>query len=270
LKKNYYVSTNSIKLSDIISHPKKDLLLFNITDGRYTKRVKSNELIFLLKKYGYKNLKAKSNYIKFTRENFFDLSLIKNKIKMIYRVNYQNIVFKNIELHSRGYIENLPEQYSVQISSKNYLKNSGVLSIKSLKTKKQFFFNYKIDADITVYYTKDFIQRKEELSLKNCSSKKVPLKKFRALPVQLITKRMFQSKHNIKKGTIVTLRDIQKFNLVRRGSTLNVTLRNGNINISFSAVALQDGVYGDIIKVKQNNSKIIKVKIIGFKLASVL
>ncbi len=33
--------------------------------------------------------------------------------------------------------------------------------------------------------------------------------------------------------------------------------------ISFSAKALQNGVYGDIIKVQKSNDKIIKIKVIA-------
>ncbi len=90
------------------------------------------------------------------------------------------------------------------------------------------------------------------------------------MPIQKIGKKSIQSKHNIKENTIITVRDIQKFNLIRRGSTINVVLKNRNISISFSAISLQDGLYGDIIKVKQNNSKIIKVKVIGYELGEVI
>ena len=211
-----------------------------------------------------------SHYIKFIKESLIDTLKIKNELKNIYKVHYQNIVFKNISIHSRGYIKKIPKKYTVKINSKNYLKNSGVLSIKSLKTKKQFFFNYSIDAEVDVYIARENISKKEELSFKNCIKKSVHFEKFRAVPIKKIGKKFIQSKHNIKKNSVITSRDIQKFNLVKRGSNINVILKNRNINISFSAVALQDGIYGDIVKVKQNNSKIIKIRVVGFGLGEVI
>ena len=270
LKEIYYIQNNEIKISDIVTDFKSDIVLYTIFDGRYTKRVKSKELISLLQKYGYKNFTTKKKYIKFIKEKKIDFSYIKNKLKNLYKVNYQNIVFKNIEIHSRGYLNSLPTQYNLKINSKNYLKSNGILSIKDKKTKKQIFFDYTIDADVNVYLSKKNIRRKEELSFKNCSKKTIHFDRFRAMPIQKIDKKSIQSKHNIKENTIITVRDIQKFNLIRRGSTINVVLKNRNISISFSAVSLQDGLYGDIIKVKQNNSKIIKVKVIGYDLGKVI
>ena len=232
--------------------------------------MKSKELLLLLSKLGYKNFFSKRNSVKFIQQNSLDFRLIRDEIKKFYRVHYQNIVFKNIEIHSRGYINSLPKKYIVTINKKNSLRSDAILSIKSLKTKKQLFFNYKIEADVDVFISKDIIQRKEELSKKNCIKQTIHFDKFRALPIKKIGKRYIQSKHKIKKNSIITQRDIQKFNLIKRGSNINVILRNRNINISFSATALQNGTLGEIINVKPNNSKILKIRVIGYKLGEVI
>ncbi|MEA3227707.1 MAG: flagellar basal body P-ring formation chaperone FlgA, partial [Campylobacterota bacterium] len=218
----------------------------------------------------YQDFSSKFRYIKFIKQSFIDYSKIKNELQKEYMVHYQDIVIEKIEIYPRGYIKSIPKDYSVKIQSKSYLKNRGVLSIKSSKTKKQLFFDYFIDATVNIYIARENIKRKEELSHKNCFQKRVVLEKFRATPIKKISKHLFQSKHNLKKNAIITSRDIKAFNLVKRGSNINVVLQNKNINISFSATALKDGVYGDIIKVKQNNSKIIKVKVIAFNLGEVI
>ncbi len=270
LKEKYYIFSDEIKLSDIVLDLKtQDFILFKITKGRYSKRVNSKKLIILLKKYGYEDYKIDGNYVKFLKQSIIDSNGIVDEIRKNYGVHYQNIVFKNIEVYSRGYIKSMPTNYSIKIQSKNYLKKDGILSIKDNKTNKQLFFDYQIDALVNVYVTKEKIKRKDELSHKNCTQKQIVLEKFRAFPIQTLPKHSLQIKHQIKKDTIITQRDIQKLRLVRRGSNINVTLRNKNINISFSATAIQNGVYGDIIKVKQSNSKVIKVKVTGFGVGEV-
>jgi len=59
------------------------------------------------------------------------------------------------------------------------------------------------------------------------------------------------------------VRDITALSLVRRGAYINCSLRNGNLFISSSVKALQNGKYGDIIKVQQNNGKILRAVVTG-------
>ncbi|MEA3451604.1 MAG: flagellar basal body P-ring formation chaperone FlgA, partial [Bacteroidota bacterium] len=138
----------------------------------------------------------------------------------------------------------------------------GTLSIKN-SSKKQIFFNYAIDAKIDVYKARKPIMRSEELSHINCVKKSIILDKFRAMPIEIIKKGIYQSRQHIKLNKIITTRDVQTLRLAKRGTMINIFLTQENITITFSAEALKDGVYGDIIKVKQSNNRVIKVRIIG-------
>ena len=62
---------------------------------------------------------------------------------------------------------------------------------------------------------------------------------------------------------ILTQRDITTLNLISRGSSVNVILKDKNLNISFLAKALQNGKLNDIITVQKNNNEKVKVKVIG-------
>ena len=269
LKENYYVPSNDIKLSTLIPHIKDDIHLYSITDGRYTRRVKSKDLLKLLKQHGYKEYKAKSRYIKFTKQSPIDTRKIKEALKKIYTQRYENIEIHAIEVHPRGYIKSLPKEYKVKLQSKSHLKNRGTLSIRS-SSNRQTFFDYKIDATLSVYKARVKINRNEELSHINTIKKSIILDKFRAMPIQKIENTGLQSKHRIKKGSVITARDARALQLVKRGSNIVVILNSKNMAISFSAQALESGVYGDTIKVKKINSKIIKIKIIGKNRGEVL
>ncbi len=260
LKGEYLIKTDDINISIFLPSTVSDVRLFEISKGRYTKRIKSKELIKILNKNGLKGYSSKHSYTKFTKQSPINTSVISQELFKIYKSKYKNIKIKQIQVTPRGYLSELPKSYKVLLSPKNYLKSHGVVSIKS-DSKKQLFFDYKIDAVVDVYLARKKIKRNTELTNINCIKKSIILDKFKAMPLQELIKDRLQSKNHIKKEMVVTVRNIQELKLVKRGSSIHVTLNNKNIDISFSAQALEDAIFGDIIKVKQSNSKIIKVKV---------
>ena len=262
LKDNYYITTDDINLSTLIPTVKNDTKLFAMQKGKQTKRVKSQALIKLLEKFGYKDFSSKHRYVKFTKKSPIDTSRIERILGELYKNRYKNISIKSVEVRPRSYLSTLPEKYQVSIQAKNYLKSRGILSIKDEK-KRQLFFDYTIDARLDVYQAKENIKRNSELSHVNCVKNSIILDKFRAMPLQELIQGRLQSKNHVKMGKVLTLRDTQGLKLVRRGSTVQITLKNENIAISFSGEALENGVYGDIIRVRQNKSKIHNVRITG-------
>ncbi|MBU1927980.1 flagellar basal body P-ring formation chaperone FlgA [bacterium] len=262
LKNEYYVESDEIRLSNIFPAATNDALLFKITEGRYTKRIQAKELITLLGSYGYKDLEYKSEYIQFTKQAPLDFKAIEEELKKIYKQRYKQIEIKNIEIHPRGYLDTLPQAYTLGMQSKSHLKRQGTFYIKTRQSKK-IFFDFTINATIDLYFARENIKRNTELSAINTIKKSIILDKFRAQPLQNITDGTVQSKQNIKKDTLLTSRDIVELQLVRRGENVNVLLESDNMSISFSAEALEDGVYEQIIEVQQQNGTKVKVKVTG-------
>lgn len=262
LQKEYEVIDSEIKISTIIANAKDDTLIYKITPGRYTKKVKTKELVETLKKYGYTDIDTKDKYVKFIQKSPIDTSKIKEEIHKNYLEKYKSIEIQSIKVKPRSYTKSLPSNYTVKLQNKGHLNKEGVVSIKS-DTSRQVFFDYFIDATLDVYVARKDIKRNSELSTINTTKKSIILEKFRAMPIENIELAHLQSKRYIKKDTVITHRDTRELQLIKRGSIINVTLNNSNIAISFSAKALENGVLGDIIKVKQKNQKILKVKIVG-------
>lgn len=258
LEKNYYIDSRDVKISDIVPTSKNDKILYSFTEGEHTKRVKSSQLLKLLKLNGVKKVSAKHAYIRFTQKSPIDTSKIKIFIKKQYQEQYQDIKINTISVQPRGYTEKIPKEYTIKIRSRSYLRRGGIIAIIS-SNEKETFFNYSIDAKVTVYRARQDIKRGSELSVLNTRKKSIVLEKFRAMPLKKLKKHAFQSKHRIKKGTILTLRDITPLYLIKRGSSVNVSLDNGNLSISFSAKAAQNGCLGDTISVIKQNGKKIKV-----------
>jgi len=262
LKKTYYTKTNDINLSTIVKNPKKDVILFKIQSNRYSKKIRSKDLINLLKKHNYNNFKYNQRYVKFVKKSPINLSLIRKKIKKIYKNKYHNIKITKISIEPRNYIYSLPKDYEINMQKRSYLSSTGILYIKT-PAKKKLFFNYCIDAKVNVLYAKNNIKKGVRLSGFNVLQKTVLLERFRAMPLQRKNLSGIQAKHHIKQNTIVTVRDIEPLSLVKRDSNVNVSLISNGISITFGAKALQDGKLNDIITIQKSNKKRLKATVVG-------
>ena len=262
LKDIYYVKSNDINISQIVPQAKENVNLFSIDRDRYTKRVKSKDIIKLLKQHGYGSYEASSRYIKFIKKSPIDTTKMELALKEMYKKTYSDIKINRIDILPRGYINSLDKRYVVKIKPYYTLHRDGVLHVETQDSKK-IFFDYYIDAMVSVYMAKRDIHKGERLSLLNTTKKRVVLNKFRASPMQKKDLNVRQSKHNIKKNRIITTRDIEELTMVKRGSKVNVKLDNNGILISFSAESLQNGKLNDIITVKNNKGKRFKVRVVG-------
>ena len=268
LQQEYMLNSDTVKLSDIIKSPKKDTILFNINVSRHSKRVRSSELLKKLKSYGYNNFHTQHTYIQFSRKSPINTQKLKDALIAYYQQKYKHIAIENLFLKPTKYMLHLPKNYTIGFPRNAYLSHKGIFYIKTLDNKK-FFFNYILRAKTTVYQTKKEIQKGEELSGFNLQKKSIILDKFQANPLMELPKHQYEAKHRLKNGLIVTQRDIRRLNLVKRGAAVVVTLHNNDLEISFTAKALQSGRLGDTISVLHDNSKKIRVRVIGKNRAEV-
>ncbi|WP_295004457.1 flagellar basal body P-ring formation chaperone FlgA [Sulfurimonas sp.] len=262
IETNYYTKNHDINLSLLIPSISKDIKLAQIDLSKYSKKMKSKELVNLLFHHGFKGFIPKGKYVTFTKKSPVKMLVIKEWLKKLYKKKYKGIDIHSIFVNPRGYLEELPKEYTVGIQSKSHLKNSGVVYIKS-KSHRQIFFNYTIKAKVTVYTARKKIIMNEELFNGNCVKNSIMLDTFKALPVKDIQKAQLQSKHNIRKDAVITLRDVTGLDLVKRGSKVTVSLNHSNMDISFIAEANQNGRYGESIYITSTNGKKNKAVVTG-------
>lgn len=262
LKETYYIHGNDINISTIIPNINHDITLFEIPQNRYSLRVKSRLLLKKLNKFGHQKYSSTDNYITFKIKSPINTSRIEEEIINFYRKNYHIINIETIEVQPRGYIDKLPDDYTVHIRDRNFLYNNAIVSIKTLKNKK-IFFDYTLKAELPIYLTNQDLKKDTPLSELNTIKKSIILNKFRAKPVQDLSNGMLQTKRNISKNKTLTYRDVEELSAVQKGANINIVFKNNGFNISFAARAIQEGKMGQIITVKKNNGKRFKVKVIG-------
>ncbi len=262
LQNNYLISNNYVLLSDIVPNPTNDIQIFTIDSSRHSKRVKTKKLLQILKKNGYSSYTSKYNYIQFTQKSPINTAKIAFAIKTYYLKAYKNISISAISITPRTYLYALPKQYEIVLSKTAYLNKNGILSIKTFDNKK-IFFNYTIEAKLSLFVAKTQLKRGDELSLLNCRKKSIMLDKFYTMPLQNLPNNSYESKFTIRKGTVLTKRDIIGLQLIKRGENVDVNTQDGTISISFSAKADQNGRLGDTIRVINMHGKRIKAVVIG-------
>jgi flagella basal body P-ring formation protein FlgA len=262
LEKIYYVDTKSIKLNDIFNNTSKDTEILKISRNKHSKKIKTSKLIKILNDYGYEDIKLKHGYVVFIQKSPIDTTKIKNYLINYYKEHYSSIQINNIIVEPRNYMESLPKEYIIEIKSKYFLSRDGILAIKT-PSRKKIFLNYFIDAKVDVYISKKKIKKKTALTEINTIKKSIILVKFKAKPIELIITNTIQAKQNISKDKILTIRNVETLSIIKKNSFINIEINDNNMNIIFTAQAMQDGRYGDIIKAKKPNGKILRVKVIG-------
>jgi len=269
LERSYRVANNYVLLSDIIPSANKEIVLLRMQPTKHIIRIQEKKLLTLLQKYGYKDFTSKYPYIQFTQKSPIDTTRMEKAIYELYSKVYNNIFIKSIEVDPRSFMQSLPKNYTIHFPKKTQFSQKLVFYIQTPR-KRKIFFNAFITAQIHVFIARKKIHKDEALSSVNTKKKSIMLQKFFAMPLQEIHKGTYQAKHTLHKGKVLTTRDVVSLVYIHRGSMVVVTLHNNGIFISFSAKALQNGRLGEVIKVKSENGKTLKVRVRGTNLAEVI
>jgi flagella basal body P-ring formation protein FlgA len=267
LQNEYFIDGQKVMLSNIVKSPKTDEILFNINPARHSKRVQASELIKRLDSYGYRGYHAQHTIIQFSQKSHINTKLFKESIQSYYKERYPGIVVEEITIKPLKYLTKLPKEYTLFFKKRAYLTNQSLFFLKTLDNKK-IFFNYTLLAKTPIYFAKKNIAKGEEISHVNTEKKSIILHKFRAMPLVTLQKGRYEAKHQIKRGSLLTQRDMTQLYLVKRGTEITVTLHNEGISIIFYAEALKSGHINDTIPVRYKNKK-IPVRITGKNRAEV-
>lgn len=269
LDDTYYIENHKINLSSIVPDLLVDSELYIIEENRHSLRVKTTDLLKILKIKGYQNYISKHRYVNFIVQNKIDTSKIDIELGEYYKKKYKDIEIKSITVTPMSYTTTLPEDFVVNIQDGSYLSKKGILSIKTPENKK-IFLNYTIDAEISLFLSSKQIRKDEEISLSNSSIKKIKLEKLKDTPVQNIETSSFQAKHYIAENMILTARDIQALILVKRNSFVSVSVNDRNMVISTEAKALDNGKLNDIINIQKSDKVKLKAKVVGKNMVEII
>ncbi len=142
-------------------------------------------------------------------------------------------------------------------------KGSFKVIFKTPKREKSIYFKFNIDATIDVFKAKHKLYN-DKILLKN-NYEKVSIK-IDKLPSKVITCSMpkkLMTKNYISANSILTMNKFKYKKDVLRGTNIRAYIRNGMLVLETEATLLQDGDVGDIVKIKTDNGKLFRAKLIS-------
>ncbi len=264
LKDSYEVESRVINSS--IFGLEKEFFITNIDEGRVLTRLSAKEIKDIFKNHGYSDIKPSSPYITFSLKSELDTTPIKDELKNYFLQKYKHIVIKDIKITPRGYMKNLPDEYTFGTDKNTYLLKNSTVHIVTPQSKK-YFFDYEIEALLDVYVSNSNIKKGTSISSTTFSKKTIVLDRLRDMPIFNIDIEPLETNKPFKKGEILTIRDATRAKLIKKGSIINVSYKSDDMSITFNAKALQDGRVNDTIRVQNQNKKTISVVVIGENLA---
>ena len=266
LQAEYFTPTSDINLSLITKDPRNDRIIGTIDRDRYLKRMRSKDLLRILKENGYRRFKAKRSYVTFIKLSAIDLTPLKQKLSEYFKKNYAHIDIHSLKIIPKTHLEKLPDEFTFVARSGTLLRSHGTFSIITPK-KHQLFFEYFLDATLPVYKSKKRIQRGEVLNFRNITKEQIRFERFQAFPIQELSG--LQAKHQILENKLITQRDVASIDLVRRGQFVSVVLKESDLEIDMSAKALQAGTLNDIILIQNRRGKKMRARVIGKNLVEI-
>lgn len=190
-----------------------------------------------------------------------------SQIKELYLEHYPSMKISKIEIEPINELDTkIEKQYikEVVINKTALRSNDGSFYLIYDKNRqRRIYFDLKISADITLLKAKSNLERKKTLSTEDVESEMVYFDRVRDFPITLKDIKHTMLRRYIKKGEVIYRRDITQSTLIKKNSTVKATIKDGGVELVFSATALDDGDVGDIIEIRKPNGKQYSATITG-------
>ena len=171
---------------------------------------------------------------------FLFAGVIEDNISKVYKETYKNIKINNIILKN---YKNQKIKY-IDTSNINPKRKSGTIKVNN-----SFIF-YTIDANIKVLKSTDIINKDETITPYNSKLITIKFKNFYSYPLTHYTNKI--SKQYIPKNKIIYEYMLKDKSAIKKGQIIEVISKSGGIEVTFRAIAMQNGKIGDTIKVKKD------------------
>ena len=166
--------------------------------------------------------------------------VIENNISQVYKNYYKNINISKIVLNKN---KNSRISY-IDTSMINPKRNQGTVKVDD----KYLFF--KIIATVKVLKSTQTIKKGDLLTHQNTALIEEKFKNFYNKPVMNYVNK--SSKMYIPQNKVIYFYMLSKPNVIKRGQRITIISQSGGIEITFQAIAMQNGEIGDKIKVRKD------------------
>lgn len=262
LQQSYLFTNPTITSSDMNVSCPKPFEILRIPDGKTSYRINAQVILKTFELNGCSLENDRIRYVNFLKRSDTDYSLIQNQLSAFFTQQYPTIVIQSIHIFPHGYIQSLPNDPHAVFDEDMAMKNKGTFYVPDINGIRHYF-DFTIDATLSVLHVTQKVSRKDIVSLNNCVMKSIPFTNFRSKPLIKLPEATSRFKSSLKDDTPLLDRQIESLPLVLRGSKVSVQVKSESVIVEFIATAIQEGALYDIITIEKADKKRVRAKIIG-------
>ena len=261
LEKSYSYDSPILFASDFFPDIKEDFEVISMPSHLQHFQISQTRLFELFSRHHIKLEGHASGVVKFQR--FSDLSLLplKKRLKEYYLSHLPFLKIKSMKIQSSRYIESLPKNYTLVFKKQLYKQGKG--SFKLVSEKERIFFNFSLDASYTQVKVTKTLSKGSLLTANNTAIVQRHFTREHDPLLNIDVLSQLESKRYLKKGKLLTRKDVKRLSMVKKGAMVNVKLIEGNILIHFTATAMKSGNLNETIFIKKNDGTKLSAKIIA-------
>jgi flagella basal body P-ring formation protein FlgA len=262
LQQSYFFTSPTITSSDLNTQCPKNFEIVLIPDGKTSYRMNAQIILKTFELNGCQIDGGKTRYVNFTKRSNTDYAQLQEQISTYFLTNYPTMTIHSIQIIAHGYIDSLPNTPHVVLDKDSYAKNKGTFYVVDGNGIRHYF-EYLVDASLTVLHSTQKTSRKEPLSSTNTALKSIAFTSFRGKPLASIPEKSYRFCSTLQANTPITDHQIEASPIILRNAKVSVQVRNDSVIVEFIATAMQEGALYDIITIEKADKKRVRAKIIG-------
>jgi flagella basal body P-ring formation protein FlgA len=188
------------------------------------------------------------------------------KTEIISALNRTFSGYKSIEIE---FIHPLTENNSIKLSSSRSISVNNnialipvVVNNRGVITEKYISARIKLFKEVFVCVRE--VDRKNQLNQGDFMVETIDIASFRKRPVEISAPiSTFMYRINLHPGEILFCEDLVRIPIVRNGDRITAEYNLNGVNVSFEAVARQNGAEGECISIVSSNKKQFKAKVLN-------
>ena len=185
--------------------------------------------------------------------------------------NYLDKTFSQYDGYEYEIIQT-PEAKNIKLIQKNILnlhKNLLYLPVEikdELNRTKHSYITLKLKLYKKVFVANNLLKRNQPISSSDLNIEKIDVSEINGTPLTSAdTVSDFQTKINIKPGTILINEIVEPKPVITKGEKISARVIRGKVMLTIDAFSRQDGAEGEVIKIRTNNNKQFSAKVIDSK-----
>jgi len=152
--------------------------------------------------------------------------------------------------------------YISQASLHQYKGTFSILYVNKTK-ERRLFYKYLLDAKLSLYKTIRTIKRGEIIDSDNVELSLGKFDSVRFEPINGNYLGNYVAKRDIQEDKIIFKKDLKIIPDIKRGDSIDAILFDSGIEARFNVTAMQDGIIGEIIRVRKKHQKVFKAKVLS-------